>query len=178
MANYEINDIYDIATAFITDQNTTVTAKNTDSEITYVFTTNVLGKQPYSLTIHAIKKAPEKLQSASASPMSDGRIYRENKIFTKKHYGQIKLSTKTTYSISCITTEFETNLLTYTTKHEVGSALDKTQCDLRRFMTRIRCKKFFNLLDLAEKRISGQIATTDNSKQIFDMIYRLKQNTK
>ena len=83
MANYEINNIYDIATAFITDQNTTVTAKNTDSEITYIFTTNVLGKQPYSLTIHAIKKAPEKLQSASASPMSDGRIYREDKIFTK-----------------------------------------------------------------------------------------------
>lgn len=178
MANYEINNIYDIATAFITDQNTTVTAKNTDSEITYIFTTNVLGKQPYSLTIHAIKKAPEKLQSASASPMSDGRIYREDKIFTKKHYGQIKLSTKTTYSISCITTEFETNLLTYTTKHEVGSALDKRQSDMNRFITRWRSKKFFNIVEMSEMRISGKLKTTDNSAQLFNMIYRLKENQK
>ena len=94
--------------------------------------------------------------------------------YIEKHYGEIKLKRGTASSDG-----YGTRILTeYTTKHEVGSALDKTQCDLRRFMTRIKSRKFFNLLDLAEKRISGQIATTDNSKQIFDMIYRLKENTK
>ena len=178
MANYEINDIYDIATAFITDKNSTVTAKVSEKEINYTFTRNGLGEYPYILTISATRKAPSLTQETSAHPMSDGRVYTQKRIFKKKNYGTISVSTQKAYNICCEPVKMKKDLLNYTTKHEVGSALDKTQCDLRRFMTRIKSRKFFNLLDLAEKRISGQIATTDNSKQIFDMIYRLKENTK
>lgn len=178
MANYEINDIYDIATAFITDQNTTIKAKNTETELTYTFTKNGLDGHSYHLTIHAVKKSPQKLQQASAHPMSDGRIYTEHKTFTKKHYGEIKLSIENNYHINCQPTKVETNLLTYQTKNEVGSALDKKQSDMNRFITRWKSKKFFDTLELAEKRIIGKIETSDNSKQIFDMIFRLKTKQK
>lgn len=173
MANYEINDIYDIATAFIMDKNTKIDFDQDveKDKICYKFTRHGLTDTPYCLCISATRKAPTWLQVADA-------IYREGRIFKIKNYGTITLSAEKEYRICGEPTKINDKLLTYTTKHEVGSALDKTQCDLRRFMTRIRCKKFFNLLDLAEKRTSGQIATTDNSKQIFDIIYRLKENTK
>lgn len=171
MANYEINDIYDIATAFIMDKNTKIDFDQDveKDKICYKFTRHGLTDTPYCLCISATRKAPTWHQEASPGYYG---------IFEKKNYGTITLSAEKEYRICGEPTKINDKLLTYTTKHEVGSALDKTQCDLRRFMTRIRCKKFFNVLDLAEKRIAGQIATTDNSKQIFDMIYRLKQNTK
>ena len=178
MANYEINDIYDIATAFITDKNTTVAAEVSEKEINYTFTRNGLGEYPHILTISATRKAPAWTQEASAHPMSDGRVYTQKRTFKKKNYGAINVSTQKNYHICCEPIKIKKDLLNYTTKHEVGSALDKTQCDLRRFVTRIRSRKFFNIVDLADKRIAGQIATSDNSKQIFDMIFRLKENQK
>lgn len=171
MANYEINDIYDIATAFIMDKNTKIDFDQDveKDKICYKFTRHGLTDTPYCLCISATRKAPTWHQIASPGYYG---------IFEKKNYGTITLSAEKTCRMCGGPIKYNDELLTHTTKHEVGSALDKTQCDLRRFMTRIRCKKFFNVLDLAEKRIAGQIATTDNSKQIFAIIYRLKQNTK
>lgn len=178
MANYEINDIYDIATAFITDKNTTVTAKVSEKEINYTFTRNGLGEYPYILTISATRKAPTRTQETSAHPMSDGRVHTQKRIFKKKNYGTVNVSTQKAYNICCEPVKMKKDLLNYTTKHEVGSALDKTQCDLKRFISRMRSPKFFNIVDLAEKRIAGKIETRDNSKQIFDMMFRLKENQK
>ncbi len=180
MANYEINDIYDIATAFIMDKNTKIDFDQDveKDKICYKFTRHGLTDTPYCLCISATRKAPTWHQEASAHPMSDGRIHTEKRKFKKKNYGTITLSAEKEYRICGEPTKINDKLLTYTTKHEVGSALDKGQSDMNRFLTRIKSRKFFNLLDLAEKRISGQIKTTDNSKQIFDMIYRLKENTK
>lgn len=174
MANYEINDIYDIATAFITDQNTTIKAKNTETELTYTFTKNGLDEHSYHLTIHAVKKSPQKLQQASAHPMSDGRVHTEHKTFTKKHYGEIKLSIENNYHINCQPTKVETNLLTYQTKNEVGSALDKKQSDMNRFITRWKSKKFFDILNMAESRMCNKIKTTDNSAQISNMLHHIR----
>lgn len=178
MTNYEIKDIYDIATAFITDKNTIVKAETSEKEIKYTFTRQGLAKHPYTLTISAIRKAPIWQQEASAHPMSDGRVYTETRRFKKKNYGTINLSTQETYNICCEPVTIGKSLLNYETKHEVGSALDKTQCDLKRFITRLRSPNFFNTLELAEKRIAGKIETSDNSKQIFDMIFRLKAKQK
>ncbi len=173
MANYEINNIYDIATAFITDQNTTVTATGRNGDIDYKFIKRGLADYPYVLSIYAKSKAPQKRREKSYISPSVGDFVR-GRTYIEKHYGEINLKRGTASSDG-----YGTRTLTeYTTKHEVGSALDKSQSDMKRFLTRIKSRKFFNLLDLAEKRISGQIKTTDNSKQIFDMIYRLKQNTK
>ena len=110
--------------------------------------------------------------------MSDGRIYTEKRKFKKKNYGTITLSAEKEYRICGEPTKINDKLLTYTTKHEVGSALDKRQSDMNRFITRWRSKKFFNIAEMAEMRISGKLKTTDNSAQLFNMIYRLKENTK
>ena len=66
-------------------------------------------------------------------------------------------------------------LIRHVTKHEVGPALDVTKSDLQRFITRAKSAQFFNLLDLAAKRIANQLPTTDNSAQIYNMIYRMEQ---
>ncbi|MBQ8294409.1 MAG: hypothetical protein IJX89_03420 [Alphaproteobacteria bacterium] len=149
------NEIYDIAIAFIMDKDTQADAYISNDDILYTFTKRGLADYPYCLIISATCKAPYKIGTYPKM----------------KYKGHISLQRGTSLNP-------QHSLLDERTKHEVGSALDKTQCDLKRFITRVRSPKFFKTLDMAEKRITGKIQTTDNSAQLFNIIYRLKENQK
>ncbi len=149
---------YDIAAAFITDQDTIISTFGIDGDIGYRFTRYGLAEHPYCLTIYAHAKAP-----------APERFCKKQ---IKKNHGKIIIHRGTA------TPNGTRTLLEYKTKQEVGTALDKTKSDARRFFTRIQSPKFFKLVDMAEKRISGQIQTTNNTAQLFNMIYRLKEKQK
>ncbi len=166
-------EIYDIVSAFITDKDVKISTFGEDGDIGYKFIKYGLADYPYCLTIYAKGKAPQKKREKNYLSPRVGDFVRGN-TYIEKHYGEITVKRGTSVSDG-----YGTRILTeYETEHEVGSALDKTQCDARRFLTRVRSPKFFRVVDMAKKRILGQIPTTDNSAQLFDMIYRLKENQK
>lgn len=165
-------EIYDIASAFITDKDVKVSSFSRDGHLGYTFIKYGLADYPYCLTIFAEAKAPQKCREKSYLSPVEGFVPGE--IYIKKHYGEIEIKRG-----SGVGDGFGTRILTkYVTKHEVGSALDKTQSDIKRFFTRRKSPKFFEIVDMAKKRILGQIPTTDNSAQLFNMIYRMKENQK
>lgn len=151
-------EIYDIASAFITDKDVQISTFGFNGDIGYTFTKYGLADYPYCLTIFAEAKAPQK----------------RSEKYIEKHHGKINIKRGTASGDG-----YGNRTLTeYITEHEVGSALDKTQCDMKRFFTRIQSPKFFKIVNIAEKRILGQISTADNTAQLFNMIYRLKANQK
>lgn len=151
-------EIYDIASAFITDKDVQISTFGFNGDIGYTFTKYGLADYPYCLTIFAEAKAPQK----------------RSEKYIEKHHGKINIKRGTASGDG-----YGNRTLTeYITEHEVGSALDKTQCDMKRFFTRIQSPKFFKIVNIAEKRMLGQISTTDNTAQLFNMIYRLKANQK
>ncbi|MBR6598195.1 MAG: hypothetical protein IKK76_02205 [Alphaproteobacteria bacterium] len=151
-------EIYDIASAFITDKDVQISTFGFNGDIGYTFTKYGLADYPYCLTIFAEAKAPQKRREK----------------YIEKHHGKINIKRGTASGDG-----YGNRTLTeYITEHEVGSALDKTQCDMKRFFTRIQSPKFFKIVNIAEKRILGQISTADNTAQLFNMIYRLKANQK
>ena len=154
-------DIYNIASAFITDRDIHIKTFSTDNNIQYMFIKYGLADYPYCLTICAERKAPHKVR-------------KNGKTYTEKHHGTINVKRGTAASDG-----YEKRvLLNYGTEHEVGSALDKTQSGIRRLFTRIQSPRFFKILNMAEKRIMGNIQTTNNSAQLYNMIYRIKENQK
>lgn len=165
-------EIYDIASAFITDKDVQISTFGFNGDIGYTFTKYGLADYPYCLTIFAEAKAPQKCREKSYLSPVEGFVPGE--IYIKKHYGEIEIKRG-----SGVGDGFGTRiLLAYKTKHEVGTALDKTQSDIKRFFTRRKSPEFFKIVNMAEKRILGQIPTTDNSAQLYNMIYRLKENQK
>ena len=150
MTKYKTSNAYDIATAFITDKNTTIKAHNSQGTINYTFIKYDLAEYPYCMTILAKYKAPKHKENNRGTII----VYRGTNISGMNNHR---------------------TLIRHVTKHEVGPALDVTKSDLQRFITRAKSAQFFNLLDLAAKRIANQLPTTDNSAQIYNMIYRMEQ---
>ncbi len=167
-----IKEIYDIVSTFITDKNVKVSSFSRDGHLGYTFIKYGLADYPYCLTIFAEAKAPQKCREKSyLSPVAG---FVPGEIYIKKHYGEIEIKRG-----SGVGDGFGTRiLLAYKTKHEVGTALDKTQSDIKRFFTRRKSPEFFKIVNMAEKRMLDQIPTTDNSAQLYNMIYRLKENQK
>lgn len=166
-------EIYDIASAFITDKDVQISTFGFNGDIGYTFAKYGLTDYPYCLTIFAEAKAPQKRREKSYISPCKGDFV-NGKTYTQKCYGKIEIKAGTAASDG-----YGKRILTkHTTKHEVGSALDKTQCDMKRFFTRIQSPKFFKIVNMAEKRMLGQISTADNTAQLFNMIYRLKANQK
>lgn len=172
-ANKMTKEIYDIASAFITDKDVQISTFGFNGDIGYTFAKYGLADYPYCLTIFAEAKAPQKRREKSYISPCKGDFV-NGKTYTQKCYGKIEIKAGAAASDG-----YGKRILTkHTTKHEVGSALDKTQCDVRRFFTRIRSREFFKIVNMAEKRMLGQISTADNTAQLFNMIYRLKANQK
>ena len=151
-------EIYDIATAFITDSDVHVRAFGNDGGIGYMFIKYGLADYPYCLTIYAGNNMAQK---SRLTPV-------------KRNYGEIDVKR----GIASSDGYRKRILLEYCTKREVGNALNKTKSDMSRFLTRIQSPRFFKIVKMAEKRIAGDIRPTDNSAKIFDMIYRIKENQK
>ncbi len=156
-------EIYDITTAFITDKDVKISIFNIGNDIGYTFTKYGLADYPYCLTIFAIGKAPHKINP---------HIYETN--HKRKYYGKINVKRGTAAS----TGDGTRILFEYTTKNEVGSALDNTQNNIKRFFTRIQSPEFFNIVNMAEKRILNKLPTTNNSAQLLNMINSLKEKQK
>ena len=152
---HTISEIYDIATAFITDRKTTVDVSSTENDTTYTFIRRGLEEYPYQLMIYAPKGAPEHLKY--------------HPYITDKKQGSIKIQRGTGVNLM----EGRT-IVSAKTKHNVGRALDKKQCDIVRFGTRMLSPKFFQLMDMANKRAFSKIETSDNTTQMFNLLYRIK----
>ena len=166
-------EIYDIVSAFITDKDVKISTFGEDGDIGYKFIKYGLAAYPYCLTIFAEAKAPQKRREKGYISPRAGDFVRGEK-YIEKHHGKINIKRGTASGDG-----YGNRTLTeYITEHEVGSALDKTQCDMKRFFTRIQSPKFFKIVNMAEKRMLGQISTADNTAQLFNMIYRLKVNQK
>ena len=157
-------EIYDIASAFITDKDVQISTFGFNGDIGYRFTKYGLADYPYCLTIFAEAKAPQKRREKGYISPRAGDFVRGEKYIKRGTASGDGYGNRT--------------LTEYITEHEVGSALDKTQCDMKRFFTRIQSPKFFKIVNMAKKRMLGQIPTADNTAQLFNMIYRLKANQK
>jgi hypothetical protein len=165
-------EIYDIVSTFITDKNVKVSSFCRDGNLGYTFIRYGLADYPYCLTVYATCKAPQKRREKSYLSPFEGFVPGE--IYIEKHYGEIEIKRG-----SGVSDGYGTRiLLAHKTKHEVGTALDKTQSDIKRFFARRKSPEFFKIVNMAEKRILGQIPTTDNSAQLYNIIYRLKENQK
>lgn len=148
-----INEIYDITAAFITDRNTTVDATCSDDSMMFKFTKRGLAEYPYQLIVYVPRGAP---QRAKFSPYE-----------TDKKQGEIKLQRGTGANLTGGRT-----IACAETKHNVGRAIDKNQCQIVQIGTRMLSPKFFELVEMANKRALNQIATSDNTTQMFNWLYR------
>lgn len=148
---YRISQIYDIATAFITDARTKLDTKKTGNAIKYTFTKNISPETAYTLTI--VLPIGEVIK-----PEPGVRDWEVN------------------YKQGVITLKSGDNLLMFAqTRHSVGRAADIRTSDIQKLWTRIKSPKFFQLIDMANKRTRGQVQLMDNSAQIFNITYRLKE---
>lgn len=160
-------EMYDIAAAFITDKDTKVQVLADQDRIEYTFTKHKLADYPYCLVISIERGAPQKCRPY-LSKRDDGNydvVTRDNKhghVYLKRGTGA------TGYAGNRV-------LVTAQTRKNVGRAFDKTQRDIVKAFTRFCSPSFFNVYDLANKRASGQLATKDNDRQLFSVIYRLKE---
>ncbi len=172
-----ITDIYDIAAAFITDRDTNVSIRGNNGSFYYRFTKHGLADYPYCMEIHIPCGAPEKIKSKGSytfhTSKFDGKLRMNwhQPYMTDKKQGEVYLHRGTAITDK----HHERTLIFATTKHNVGRANDKTQCDLMRFITRQMSPQFFKLVSMANKRTRGEIQTTDNSTMLYNMIYRIKQ---
>ena len=170
-----IREIYDIAAAFITDRNTSVKASDTDNGVSYRFTKPGLADYPYQLIIYIPRGAPERLKLKGSyvfgtSPLTGKLKMRWNQPYkTDKKQGEIRIQRGTG-------TNFMGNhdVVSAKTKHNVGRANDKTQCDIVQGFTRMLSPRFFELVQMAENRLNNKIKTTDNTTQMFNMLYRIQ----
>ena len=151
--SYDIKSIYDITSAFITDNDIQINATIDETAVTYTFKKNFRAGPPYLLRISVERGAPCK----------QGR-------FTNYKRGHIQLeyNHETHPSI----------LFKARTENNAGRAIDKKQCEIIQIITRLLSPRFFKLLHMAEKRIYGKIETTDNTAEIFTKIYQFRSNQK
>ena len=69
---HTISEIYDIATAFITDRKTTVDASYRNGHLMYKFTKRGLDEHPYTLVISAERGAPAKIPNTNQTNKKTG----------------------------------------------------------------------------------------------------------
>ena len=153
--DYTIKQAYDIAMAFITDRDTTAHAQINDRHISYTFEKRFRTDLPYCLTIYVERGAPEK---------------RGFLMDNKRGHIMLQRGTATASDNHART------LFSAYTDCNAGRAVDKNQSDIVRFGTRMLSPRFFKLLDMAEKRVSGKIKTMDNSGETYMKIYRILEN--
>ncbi len=153
--DYTIKQAYDIAMAFISDCDTKVHATVNERHISYTFEKRFRTDLPYCLSIYVERGAPEK---------------RGFLMDNKRGHIMLQRGTATTSKHGART------LFSAYTDCNAGRAVDKTQSDIVRFGTRMLSPRFFKLLDMAEKRVSGKIKTMDNSGEIYMKIYRIREN--
>lgn len=150
-----IREIYDIATAFITDRNTSVEATCDNQVIAFRFIKRGLAEYPYTLVVSAERGAPKKITNTIYMDKKPGKVY--------LHRGTMLTGATDTRTI-----------ISAETKHNVGRALDKTQSQIVQFGTRILSPRFFELLQMAENRLNNKIKTTNNTTQMFNLLYRIQ----
>ena len=150
-----ISEIYDIATAFITDRKTTVDVSYRNGHLMYKFTKRGLDEYPYTLVISAERGAPAKIPNTNQTNKKTGHVYLQRGTALSGMYGP-------------------QTIVSAETKHNVGRAIDSTQSDIVKFGTRMLSPKFFELVKLAEKRAFSKIETSDNTPQMFNLLYRIQ----
>lgn len=143
---HTIREIYDVASAFITDKTTTAVSNSHPEGIVYTFTKNDLTELSYRLEI----SVEYGTQNQSSHKNGQIRILRSK----SKH----------DWSSSDIIMSAQTSL-------NAGRALDGTQPSIIRFGTRILSPYFFKLLNRAKLRTANKIPTSDNSIKIFTLLY-------
>ena len=152
---YSISEIYDIATAFITDRQTTVDVSNSNGHLMYKFTKRGLAEYPYTLVISAECGAPAKIPNTNQTNKKPGRVYLQRGTALSGMYGP-------------------RTIVSAETKHNVGRAIDSTQREIVQIFTYMLSPKFFQLMDMANKRAFGNIKTTNNTTQMFNLLYRIQ----
>ena len=150
-----ISEIYDIATAFITDRQTTVDVSNSNGHLMYKFTKHGLAEYPYTLVISAERGAPAKIPNTNQTNKKPGHVYLQRGTALSGMYGP-------------------RTIVSAETKHNVGRAIDSTQREIVQFGTRMLSPKFFELIELANKRAFSKIETSDNTTQMFNLLYRIQ----
>ncbi len=172
---HTISEMYDIATAFITDRDTTVQTSSSDNGTTYKFTKRGLAEYPHQLIVYVPKGAPERLKLKGSytfrkNPLTQKLNMRWNQPYrTDKKQGEITLQRGTGINFMDGRTIAHAE-----TKHNVGRAFDKTQRDIVRWGTRMLSPKFFELVEMANKRATNQIETKNNTTQMFNLLYRIR----
>ena len=163
---YRVSQVYDIANAFITSASSFVEITQKDNYIQYRFTQTLVNDGIYTLSItqpigSAVKREPG---------------VHEWEVVHK--LGTIALEYK---GKNLIASQEETNkkiMLFAQTRHSVGKAADKKSSDLEKLLARAKSRKFFKLIDMIKKRTCGNLPLQNNTKEIFNIIYRLKEMQK
>ena len=146
-----IREIYDIATAFITDRDTTLKTTSVDGVTMYKFTKHGLAEHPYTLVISVEHGAPTKIQNSNQTNKKTGHVY--------------------------LLRDTETNprtIISAETAHNVGRAVDKKQRGIVQLYTRILSPKFFQLMNMANERAFNRIKRTNNTPHMFNVLYRIQ----
>lgn len=150
-----IREIYDIATAFITDRKTTVDVSYSNSHLMYKFTKRGLAEYPYTLVISAERGAPAKIPNTNQTNKKPGRVYLQCGTILDGETGP-------------------RTVISAETKYNVGRAIDSRQREIVQTFTHMLSPKFFELMDMANKRAFGNIKTTNNTTQMFNLLYRIQ----
>lgn len=151
MHAYRISQVYDIAESFITDKATQMVAEKKYYGFKYTFTKKISKDTTYTLAIHlpvgqVIKPEPG---------VRDWEV----------NYQLGKLSLMSD----------DKHLVFAQTRHSVGKAGLNTTSDLQKAFIRLKSRKFFDLIDMSNKRLRGELNLRDNSAEIFNVVYRLSQ---
>ena len=162
---YRISQVYDIATAFITSASSFVEITQKDNYIQYRFTQTLVNDGIYTLSItqpigSAVKREPG---------------VHEWEVVHK--LGTIALEYKGENLIASQEADKKLMMLAQT-RHSVGKAADKKSSDLEKLLARAKSRKFFKLIDMIKKRTCGNLPLQNNAKEIFNIIYRLKEMQK
>lgn len=148
---YRISQVYDIAHNFITDRTSFMSINQTNSAIKYKFSQKFMSGDVYTLSI--------------IQPI--GPVIKPH--FSVRDW-------EVDYKLGSIILEHNgQNLMLAQTRHSVGKAADKTTSDAEKWLTRIKSRKFFDLIDLVKQRTAGNLPLQNNSKEIFNIVHRLQE---
>lgn len=148
---YRISQVYDIATAFITDAGSFVEISHKENHIQYKFTQNLLNMGKYTLTITQPIGAAVK----PSKYVHDWEVDYKQGFITLDGNGE--------------------RLLLAQTRHGVGKEADKKSSDVEKWLARAKSRKFFKLINMVKQRTRSNLPLQHNSKEIFNIIYRLKE---
>lgn len=150
-----ISEIYDIATAFITDRQTTLEIVCNDDHTLFGFTKRGLAEYPYTLVISAEHGAPAKIPNTNQTNKKTGHVYLQRGTALSGMYGP-------------------RTIISAQTKYNVGRFFDKKQRLIVQIGTAMLSPKFFELVEMAELRAMDRIETKNNTTQMFNLLYRIQ----